>query len=167
MTRRHVHYEQAFEHYLRANRVPYIAVDEARKTLLPVDAELDALKSFDFLVNAPHRQLLIDVKGRRYAGGRRFESWVTRDDVESLAAWEHLFGEGFESVFVFIYSLDEQPPDALFEAIFAFRDHWYALREVSMTAYRTHMKPRSERWSTVDVPAADFSRISRPLDLRR
>jgi phage terminase large subunit-like protein len=34
MSRRH-HYEQAFEHHLRANRIPYVSVDDARKALLP------------------------------------------------------------------------------------------------------------------------------------
>ena len=35
MAQRRFHYEQAFEHFLRANRVPYLVVDEAKKTLLP------------------------------------------------------------------------------------------------------------------------------------
>lgn len=39
MQRRH-HYEQAFESYLRSRRIPYVAVDEARKALLPENARL-------------------------------------------------------------------------------------------------------------------------------
>lgn len=35
MAQRRHHYEQAFEAHLRAQRVPYVAVDEARKALLP------------------------------------------------------------------------------------------------------------------------------------
>src|SRR5688572_22372104 len=35
MAQRRFHYEQAFEHFLRANRVPYVAVDEAKKALMP------------------------------------------------------------------------------------------------------------------------------------
>ena len=35
MAQRRFHYEQAFEHYLRANRIPYVAVDEAKKALMP------------------------------------------------------------------------------------------------------------------------------------
>src|SRR4051812_37317929 len=111
MAQRRFHYEQAFEHFLRANRVPYVAVDEAKKALIPPrkspskktkDAdEADkggALKSFDFVVYAPERNLLVDVKGRMFGSAaaanphssRRFESWVTDDDVESLKHWQTL-----------------------------------------------------------------------------
>ena len=103
MAQRRFHYEQAFEHYLRANRVPYVAVDEAKKALLPATAKkkaaqsvdaVAALKSFDFVVYAPHGNLLVDVKGRMFGSAktdnpmsnRRYESWVTRDDVDSLTA---------------------------------------------------------------------------------
>ena len=40
VAQRRFHYEQAFEHYLRANRVPYVAVDEAKKALAEVQARL-------------------------------------------------------------------------------------------------------------------------------
>jgi hypothetical protein len=82
--RRH-HYERAFEAYLRLRRVPYVAVDEARKALLPDGAGLRliedeefeggprSLKSFDFVLYGPERNLLVDIKGRKVArrmGGR-------------------------------------------------------------------------------------------------
>lgn len=35
MAQRSVHYEAAFERYLRSRKIPYIAVDEAKKTLFP------------------------------------------------------------------------------------------------------------------------------------
>ena len=47
MAQRRFHYEQAFEYYLRANRVPYVAVDEAKKSLLPEGETLESLKSFE------------------------------------------------------------------------------------------------------------------------
>lgn len=34
MVLRRFHYDQAFEHYLRANAVPYVAVDEAKRSLM-------------------------------------------------------------------------------------------------------------------------------------
>src|SRR5262245_33635932 len=106
MAQRRFHYEQAFEHYLRSNRVPYVAVDEAKKALAPAGRGPSSLKSFDFVVYAPQRNLLIDVKGRMFGrgrakpqaggeaervirssssttsrgGGGHYESWVTRDD---------------------------------------------------------------------------------------
>ena len=60
------HYDAAFEQYLRANRVPYVAVDEQRRALA-ADA---SLKSFDFIVSRPGGgSLLVDVKGRRFGDG--------------------------------------------------------------------------------------------------
>lgn len=178
MAQRRFHYEQAFEYYLRANRVPYVAVDEAKKSLLPAGEPHRALKSFDFVVYGTDRNLLIDVKGRMYGnsardGGtkpnstkRRFESWVTKDDVESLSRWEELFGDGFIATFVFLYCLRQQPPDALFEHVFCFNNRWYALREVTLDDYRQAMQLRSSKWETVHVPAVEFERISRPFSAK-
>ena len=33
VAQRRFHYEQAFEHYLRANAIPYVAVNEAKRAL--------------------------------------------------------------------------------------------------------------------------------------
>lgn len=173
MAQRRFHYEQAFEHYLRCNRIPYVAVDEAKKALVrPVGAAgLSSLKSFDFVIYTPARNMLVDVKGRMFGeasserplSDRRFESWVTRDDVESMTRWQQLFGGGFEPVFVFAYCLRQQPPDALFEELFCFNDRWYALREVGLADYAANMVDRSGKWRTVHVPGRAFSRISRPF----
>lgn len=172
MAQRRFHYELAFEHFLRANRLPYIAVDEAKKTLAPADlAACGSIKSFDFVVHLPDRALLVDVKGRafgsstarRSASNARLENWVTEDDVAGLTHWQQLFGARFQAVFIFEYELKQQPPDALFESVFAFNDRWYALRECPLGAYRRCVKTRSLRWRTVHVPAEDFSRISRPF----
>lgn len=100
MAQRRHHYEAAFEDYLRARQIPYVAVDEARKALLPpgavptvrvaVDAprgaadgsstpefgEPIALKCFDFVVYSESGNLLIDVKGRKVA--HRARRGVTR-----------------------------------------------------------------------------------------
>lgn len=78
MAQRRHHYEVAFESFLRDRRIPYVAVDEARKALLPESADLrvaspehprgQALKSFDFVIysGAPNRpNILADVKGRK------------------------------------------------------------------------------------------------------
>lgn len=192
MAQRRHHYEQAFEHYLRARRIPYVSVNEARKALLPESARPggagtaagdgargDAIKSFDFVVYGEPENLLLDVKGRRIPRGLRrgaapdrpprparrgrLESWVTQDDVDSLRRWERLFGEGFAAAFVFLYWCDEQPPDALFQEVFEHRGRWYALRAVMLREYEERMKPRSVRWRTLHVPAAAFESISRPF----
>ncbi len=80
--RRH-HYEVAFEQYLRERRVPYVAVDEARKALLPEDARLlvtepglgqRSLKSFDFVLYGRDSNLLVEIKGRKIARRRAREA---------------------------------------------------------------------------------------------
>lgn len=92
MAQRRHHYEQAFEQYLRAERVPYVAVDEAKKALMPEGSPLtvraaadpgreSSLKSFDFVLygasdsgrsgDGRASNLLVEVKGRRVASSAR------------------------------------------------------------------------------------------------
>ncbi len=187
MTQRRHHYERAFEDYLRERRIPYVAVDEAKKALLPEPLQNSprvfappgapgAIKSFDFVIYGRRSNLLVEVKGRRIRevahprGGEgravprpRLDSWVTREDVESLGVWEGLFGEGFGAAFVFVYWCDEQPPDALFTEVFESRGRWYAVRMVTRPAYAAAMRTRSPKWGTVHVKPAEFEKISRAL----
>jgi hypothetical protein len=46
MADRDNHYEVAFEEYLRSRGIPYVAVDEARRSLL---SEGGSIKSLDFM----------------------------------------------------------------------------------------------------------------------
>ncbi|MBK7403176.1 MAG: HYExAFE family protein [Phycisphaerales bacterium] len=171
MAQRRHHYEQAFEAYLRDKRMPYVAVNEARKALLPHTSAFHAvergdasLKSFDFVVYGQGQNLLVEVKGRRLpAGGRRLESWVHADDVRSMQTWEPLFGPEFRAVFVFLYWCDELPADGLFEEIIEHRGRWYALRVTTVDEYARCMKVRSPRWGTVCVENRHFVRISHPF----
>jgi hypothetical protein len=168
--RRH-HYEAAFEGYLRSCRIPYVAVNEARKALLPDPGHASptdpALKSFDFVLYGQSSNLLIEIKGRRAAAapGRRprLECWTTQDDVDSLRAWERLFGSGFAAAFLFIYWCEAMPPAALFEEMMEHQDRWYAMRLVTVEAYAAHMRPRSPRWRTVHLPTSAYDRLSSPL----
>lgn len=157
------HYELAFEAWLRSQRRPYVAVNEARRPLL---ADM-SLKSMDFIVYdsaGPH--LLVDVKGRRFprAGepGHAWESWATADDVECLLQWERCFGGDFRAAFVFAYDLDgdnlEGHPDR-----WTFRDRTYAFYAVLVAEYLTVMRRRSSKWDTVSLPAAEYRRLRRPL----
>ncbi len=173
---RRFHYDRAFEHYLRANAIPYIAVDEAKRALSAAgghqttrgrsDAIPDKLKSFDFVVYSKrHRNLLIDVKGRKHSGktGKAFQNWVTRDDVACLSRWAQIFGDGFEPAFAFLFWCDAQPPDALFHEVFSYGDRWYAVLAVSLHDYQQHMRDRSAKWDTVSIPAKAFDELSQPL----
>ena len=91
MANRDNHYEAAFEEYLRARQVPYVAVDEARRSLLADSS----IKSLDYIVSSPAGSWLVDVKGRRFPSGEQkqyWKNWSTRDDLVSLSQWERLFG---------------------------------------------------------------------------
>lgn len=184
MAQRRHHYESAFESYLRAGRIPYVAVDEARKSLIPATGSAlpwpetgntsESLKSFDFVLYGHGTNLLAEVKGRKLAVAHtrhsvhrrrsvRLESWVTREDVESLGRWESLFGPAFEAAFIFVYWCEAQPPDALFHEVFEHRGRWYTIRAVYLREYRAAMKTRSVSWGTVDIPSERFTVISAPL----
>ncbi len=65
MAHRDNHYEAAFEEYLRNRGVPYVAVDEAKRSVLSNGA---SIKSLDFIVSAAVRWL-VDVKGRKFPSG--------------------------------------------------------------------------------------------------
>jgi hypothetical protein len=67
MANRDNHYEAAFEEYLRSRGVPYVAVDEARRSVL---SDGGSIKSLDFIVSTPNQMTwLVDVKGRRFPSG--------------------------------------------------------------------------------------------------
>jgi hypothetical protein len=165
MADRSIHYESAFEEYLRKRGIPYVAVDEAKKALFS-NAKL---KSFDFVVyskNGPN--LLIDVKGRQLRNSvskRGFETWTTERDVEDLMQWEQVFGDGFKAIFTFIYWIDGPMEGFAPEpGMFQHRDKWYLLMGVDLAEYRNHMRRRSAKWETVSLPAEAFRNLARPID---
>ena len=165
MAHRRFHYDRAFEHYLRANGIPYVAVDEAKRALAG-RSERIKLKSFDFVVYSNSgSNLLVDVKGRKHSGktGKSLQNWVTREDVRCLKQWSAIFGEGFASAFVFLFWCEVPPPDALFMEVFEFAERWYSVLAVKLDDYELHVRPRSAKWDTVAVPAEVFSRVAVPL----
>ena len=96
---RRVHYEAAFEDYLRHKAIPYVAVDEAKKAIFGSES----LKSFDFvLYSEKGANLLVDVKGRKYpdaipgmkrGASRAWENWITKSDLDGLNEWERVLYE--------------------------------------------------------------------------
>lgn len=181
MAQRRHHYEHAFEQYLRDQRVPYISVDEAKKSLLPLQASgpgpeagdsPSSLKNFDFVIYGSGGNLLVEVKGRRLPRIRlrdgspakpRMESWVTLDDIEALRRWQALFGPEFEAMFVFLYWCDDVPPDGLFVETVAHRGRWYTMRCIDVDTYTRAMRVRSPKWRTMNLPGRDFEALSRPF----
>jgi hypothetical protein len=181
MANRDNHYEAAFEEFLRGRGVPYVAVDEAKRSLLSNGA---SIKSLDFIVSGgvdasvcrrtdknvcPPRPItwLVDVKGRRFPSGdvqkQYWKNWSTRDDLRSLAQWEDLFGATFRGLFVFAYDVlgDRSPLPA--EELFECRGGLYGFIAVPLTDYASHAHPISPRWDTWAMPAGDFRRLARPL----
>ena len=165
MADRSIHYEAAFEAYLRDRGIPYVAVDEAKKALFS-NAKL---KSFDFVVyskNGPN--LLIDVKGRSQRGvngaksaGKNYQTWATQQDVDDLIQWQQVFGEGFTAVFAFVYWID--PPLLPEPGMFEHGERWYLAMAVDLAAYRERMRQRSPKWETVSLKAEDFRTLARPM----
>ena len=107
MAQRRHHYERAFEGYLREQRLPYVAVNEAKRALLPAGAKLvmeggggdsggggaeesGAIKNFDFVVygeiggdGEQAENLLVEVKGRRLPRLRRADGSPAKARLES------------------------------------------------------------------------------------
>jgi hypothetical protein len=193
MAQRRHHYERAFEELLRRHRVPYVAVDESRRSLLPLPAirgtddlgagdrgaeslnDAQSLKSFDFVIYAPGGNLLVDIKGRLLKGAAsdgsgkannrrpRLESWVASEDVSHLQAWSAMFGAEFQAAFVFLYASDQPPTTDLFDEIFEYDGTWYAPRVVGVDQYAAAMRVRSPRWGTVDLEPEIFLDLGGPL----
>ena len=167
MTRRHIHYEAAFEDYLRSCGLPYVAVDEHRKAIFSGTR----VKSFDFLVYRPRgRHWLVDVKGRKFpyevSGQRRYwENWITREDLEGLTRWEQVFGDGFQAMLVFAYVLEGDGARRPTTHIHPFHEAEYAFLCVALADYRGAARPRSPKWETLTLPARIFRRVAQPIQL--
>jgi len=166
MTRRHIHYEAAFEDYLRSKGVPYVAVDEAKKAIFSGER----IKSFDFLVYGKQGgAFLVDVKGRKFPyqreGSKRYwENWVAQEDIDDLKRWQDVFGTEFSATFVFAYWLTEINDRAPDVPPHPFRGEYYAFLSISVNDYAEHARPRSEKWGTVSLPTKEFKRIVLPFD---
>lgn len=181
MTKRDNHYEVAFEAYLRQRTIPYVAVDETRRSLTtpaPLATGADSpppqsLKSLDFIVSPSSptdrgcRSWLVDVKGRRFPTGRSkqyWKNWSTADELRSLAHWERLFAGQFQALLVFAYNVvgDQAPLPA--EQLFEFRGSLYGFLGIRLDHYAGWSKTLSPRWQTVTIPAKQFRALARPTD---
>jgi hypothetical protein len=166
MANRDNHYEAAFEAWLRERRVPYVAVDEARRSRFPGGS----IKSLDFIVSPSDGfSWLVDVKGRRFPSGsgdskQYWKNWSTYDDLVSLARWERWFGERFGGLFVFAYNVigDRSPLPA--ERLFEFRGGLYGFVGVRVRDYAMHARRISARWNTLAISATQFRQLAAGVD---
>jgi hypothetical protein len=163
MANRDNHYEAAFEAYLRQRQVAYVAVDEAKRALLASHS----VKSLDFIVSAPGGQRwLVDVKGRKFPSGAQrqyWKNWSTRDDLNSLAEWERLFGEGFSGLLVFAFQIVANRAPLPEEELFAYQERLYGFLGVRRRDYARHARPISPRWDTLAMSPCGFRRLARPM----
>lgn len=194
MTKRDNHYEAAFEAYLRARAVPYVAVDETRRSpidddravapigggnpagqnfeadagRIPVSTARRTLKSVDFIVSgSTGGSWLVDVKGRRFPSGRAgqlWKNWSTWDDLTSLARWEETFGDRFRALFVFAYNVIGDRAPLPAEQLFTFRQRVYGFVAIPLHDYAAHARRLSVRWDTVTMPVRQFRALAAPLE---
>jgi hypothetical protein len=158
------HYELAFEAYLRERQTAYIAVDEARRSLLGDGS----VKSLDFIVTSSQGlNWLVDVKGRHFPSGQGrqyWKNWSTRDDLLSLAQWERLFGDRFLGLFVFAYEVCGDRAPLAAEELFDFRERRYGFLAVRLEQYACFARTISPRWDTVAVSTRRFRELAEPFD---
>jgi hypothetical protein len=165
MAHRHIHYEAAFEDYVRSQGWAYLPIDEQKRAIFSGAR----VKSFDFLVYPPgQRAWLVDVKGRKFPyevnGNRRYwENWVTLDDLNGLDRWRGVFGDDFDPVLVFVYWLTEGDGLEPSDTVHQFRGQSYAFLWVSAEDYARSARRRSEKWETVSVPTKTFRSLARPV----
>lgn len=175
MANRDNHYEAAFEAWLRARQIPYVAVDESRRSLLGDGS----LKSLDYIISptapphlqpdgaAPVSSWLIDVKGRLFPGGKQkqyWKNWSTQDDLWSLACWQKLFGERFDAMFTFAYWITSNRAPLPQSQLFAFRGRWYAFLGVRLADYVRYARPISGKWETVAIGTRRFRELALPME---
>lgn len=164
MANRDNHYEAAFEEFLRERGIPYVAVDEARRTTLG-DA---TLKSLDFIVTSPQgERWLVDVKGRRFPSGmgrQYWKNWSTRDDLWSLARWQQIFGPQFSSLLVFAYNVIGDRSPLPRKQLYDYRGGLYGFLAIRVEHYARYARTISPRWDTLAMPAVAFRSLVEPVD---
>ncbi len=156
------HYERAFGNWLIDNHIQYVAVDERKRAALG----RSNIKSFDYLLYPPNQQIIVvEVKGRKFrgtsfAGLSGFECWVTADDIDGLAKWQKIFGQGHIAVFVFAYRVENIDVDFDGRNVYAFDNNKYVFFGIRLDDYRAFMAVRSPKWRTVTLPADKFRRCA-------
>lgn len=172
MNIRRSHYEMAFEAHLNRRGTPYVAVEDVRHF---VKGRLGA-KAFDYIVYPSGLPpCLVDVKGRKIAASpsnadSRSKNWVTRADLTGLQTWQEVFGQDYRAVFVFSFWLASEENEEGVPArqgdteVMAFAGRNYSFWVATVADYVRFQKQLSKRWDTVNIPTAEFRRISTPME---
>jgi len=162
-------------------RLPYVAVNEAHRALLP-PADIHptthrspltalatsdrTLKSVDFIVSpiGAAQSWLVDIKGRQFpTAGRQFwRNWSTADELSGLASWEALFGPQFTGLLVFAYQVVGDRAPLAAEELFSFRGRLYGFVGARLDHYASLAQPLSAKWRTLSVSVPQFRALARP-----
>jgi hypothetical protein len=151
-------YERAFENWLLDHGVQYVRSDEHRR----LGSSHKSVKNFDFLLfPRPDRKVIVEVKGRTFAGTALAERtgldcWVTVDDIESLQVWREALGRDHEAIFVFAYRVAKADVDFDGCEVVASGLDQYVFLCIRLDDYLEHMTRRSPKWRTVALPADSF-----------
>ena len=160
------HYEAAFEAFLRARRLPYIAVDEARRSLVADGS----LKSLDFIVSPPGQIVVAGrCEGPPLSLGRRAPSVLEELVDARRPAQPGRLAESFRrrtSARCWCSRITWWPAGRRCrrEQLFEFRGEHYGFLGVRLADYVPHARPLSDSWDTVAMPTGLFRRAARPLD---
>jgi hypothetical protein len=164
LAQRSNHYEAAFEAFIRSNKVPCVAIDEAKRAICGDSP----LKNPDFLLYPRFgSNLVVEVKGKRardHRGRRDWENWVTTDDLDGLCRWQAMFGPGFRAILAFVYAEPIQPfplPGA--NGAYEFRGLEYRFWALGLDDYIAHLRSRGPAWKAVAMARRAFRRRVRPL----
>ena len=164
MTIRTNPYEVALDAYLRDLQIPYLAIDEQRRSLYGAGS----LKNVDFVVSPPEGEssFLVDVKGRKFPSGRQnryWKNWATTDDLDSLAHWQRLMGPRFSGLLVFAYQVAGEVSPVPTSLLYPFRGEIYGFVGIRLDMYTAWSKTISPKWKTVAIPTTTFRQLAQPL----
>lgn len=163
-------FEDAASALIHRSGLSVIRVNQSKRSHSPNRP----VKNVDLIVHADGRLLLIEVKGKSFPrrGSSSLETWIGRDDLESLFYWESLFQNEATGLILFVYRINQKLLSAgtlsttlerCFEEILFFRGRPYAFWAVTAKDYSLNCRQRSQSWDAVDIPARGFARIRRPL----
>jgi hypothetical protein len=127
-----------------------------------------SLKSLDFIVSQSEGgSWLVDVKGRHFpAGGKKqyWRNWSTRDDLQSLAAWQELFGGRSEAMFVFSYLVLGNRAPLPPHQLYWHRQRCYGFVGIRLRDYVRHARVISPKWQTLAMSSRRFRQLAEPFE---
>ena len=162
-------YEQAFECFLRENKLPFVWIDQNKRP----EFQDGPVKNFDFLVK-PDSDLpvLIELKGRTFKGTslsglKGMDAWVTFEDVEALSHWHGVFAREkpqSRAFFVFAFQFANIDVETDGWDVYDWADKRFLFLALPVEQYRDRMKIRSPKWQTVHLASQDFRAMAMPIE---